>query len=215
MGFVKAERTVVRGIKDLASIVSGWSSRRGLQDGVVVVVDKEAGNPGRLQVVEKTVANKTLEVVTRNWDALLQVRCPSIKNPKMEEERLQVPRCAVLCCAGSKRKKGAIVMYTLIIGVSRWMSFFWRVPECRGSNGFALNLVRQKKNGLAGTAQIRWYAAQAQRQRPQRLEGLPSSQGAAAQVPVLSVLSRPSTRGKKDLRTGCADCPALLDWVGG
>lgn len=95
----------MRGIKDLASIVSGWSSRRGLQDGVVVVVDKEAGNPGRLQVVGETVANKTLEVVTRKWDALLQVRCPSIKSSKMEEERLQVPRCAVLCCAKSKRKK--------------------------------------------------------------------------------------------------------------
>lgn len=73
---MNAERTVVRGIKDLASILSGWSSRRGMQDGVV---DKEARNPGQLQVVGGTVANKTLEVVTRNRTALLQVRCLSVE----------------------------------------------------------------------------------------------------------------------------------------
>lgn len=48
------------------------------------------------------------------------------------------------------------------------------------------------------------------RYRPLRLGEMPSSQGAAAQFPLLSVLSRPSTRGKKDLRTGCADRPAFF-----
>lgn len=47
------------------------------------------------------------------------------------------------------------------------------------------------------------------RYRPLRLSEMPSSQGAAAQFPLLSVLSRPSTRDKKDLRTGCADRPAF------
>lgn len=90
---MNAERTVVRGIKDLASIVCGWSSRRGLQDGVV---DKEAGNPGRLQVVGEAVANKTLEVVTRSWNALLQVRWPSIKNERWKRKGCRWR--TVLCC---------------------------------------------------------------------------------------------------------------------
>lgn len=83
----------MRGIKDLASIVSEWSSRRGMQDGVV---DKEAGNPGRLQVVGEAVANKTLEVVTRNLNALLQVRCPSIKIGRWKRKGCRFG--AVLCC---------------------------------------------------------------------------------------------------------------------
>lgn len=90
----------MRGIKDLASIVSGWSSRRGMQDGVV---DKEAGNPGRLQVV----GGSSGEQDARSGDAKLERattgQVPEYKNWKMEEERLQVRCCAVLLNREGKR----------------------------------------------------------------------------------------------------------------
>lgn len=75
VGFMKAEWTAVRGIKDRASIVSAWGCAGGMDTkGKTARRDSKVGFKRRLKGGEEDAQSGGAED-----DALLQVKCPSVE----------------------------------------------------------------------------------------------------------------------------------------